>query len=79
MEHILFEVQLCIEISIFKEKHVFDILIILPSVGGLFIDAHSNWRSATFYISELIHGLATFCTQKHTQRDTHFLAFKQET
>ena len=29
MEHIFFEVQLCIEISIFKEKHVFDILIIL--------------------------------------------------
>ena len=33
MEHIFFEVQLCIKISIFKEKHVFDILIILPSVG----------------------------------------------
>ena len=29
MEHIFFEVQLCIKISIFKEKHVFDILIIL--------------------------------------------------
>ena len=29
MEHICFEVQLCIKISIFKEKHVFDILIIL--------------------------------------------------
>ena len=29
MEHILFEVQLCIKISMFKEKHVFDILIIL--------------------------------------------------
>ena len=29
MEHILFEVQLCIKVSIFKEQHVFDILIIL--------------------------------------------------
>ena len=29
MEHICFEVQLCIKISIFKEKPVFDILIIL--------------------------------------------------
>ena len=30
MEHIfLFEVQLCIKISIFKETHVFDIVIIL--------------------------------------------------
>ena len=35
MEHMLFEVQLCIKTSMFKEKHVFDILIILPSVGGL--------------------------------------------
>ena len=37
MEHIFFEVQLCIKISIFKEKHVFDILIILPSLGSLYI------------------------------------------
>ena len=29
MEHIFFEVQLCIEMLIFKEKHVFPILIIL--------------------------------------------------
>ena len=29
MEHICFEVQLCIKIPIFKEKHVLDILIIL--------------------------------------------------
>ena len=29
MEHMCFELQLCIKISIFKEKHVFDILIIL--------------------------------------------------
>ena len=35
MEHIFFEVQLCLKISIFKEKPVFDILFILPSVGGL--------------------------------------------
>ena len=35
MEHICFEVQLCIIISIFKEKHVFDILIILCLGTGL--------------------------------------------
>ena len=29
MEHIFFEVQLCIEMLIFKEQHVFPILIIL--------------------------------------------------
>ena len=29
MEHIFFEVQLCSEIAVFKEKHVFPILIIL--------------------------------------------------
>ena len=35
MEHMFFEVQLCIKISMFKEKLDFDILIILPSVGSL--------------------------------------------
>ena len=35
MEHIFFEVQLCIKISIFKEKHVFDILINLCLLTGL--------------------------------------------
>ena len=35
MEHFLFEVQLCIKISIFKEKHVFDILIILCLMTSL--------------------------------------------
>ena len=37
MEHIFFEVQLCIKISIFKEKHVFDILIILCLMTSLVI------------------------------------------
>ena len=27
MEHIVFEVQVCIEMLIFKEQHVFDVLI----------------------------------------------------
>ena len=35
MEHIFFEVQLCIEMLIFKEKHVFPILIILCLVTSL--------------------------------------------
>ena len=35
MEHLFFEVQLCIKISIFKEKHVFDILIILCLMTSL--------------------------------------------
>ena len=35
MEHICFEVQLCIKISIFKEKPVFDILIILCLMTSL--------------------------------------------
>ena len=35
MEHIFFEVQLCIEMLIFKETHVFPILIILCLVTGL--------------------------------------------
>ena len=35
MEHIFFEVQLCIGILIFKEKHVFPILIILCLVTSL--------------------------------------------
>ena len=35
MEHILFEVQLCIEMLIFKEKHVFDILINLCLMTSL--------------------------------------------
>ena len=36
MEHIFFEVQLCIEMLIFKEKHVFPILIILCLATSLF-------------------------------------------
>ena len=35
MKNIFFEVQLCIKISIFKEKHVFDILIILCLMTSL--------------------------------------------
>ena len=37
MEHLFFEVQLCIKISIFKQKHVFDILIILCLMTSLCI------------------------------------------
>ena len=36
MEHIFFEAQLCIKISVFKEKHVFDILIILCLMTSLY-------------------------------------------
>jgi hypothetical protein len=35
MEHIFFEVRLCIKISILKEKHDFDILIILCLMTSL--------------------------------------------
>ena len=45
MAHICFEVQLCIKISIFKEKDVFDILIILPSLGSLVIEL--RWQLFT--------------------------------
>ena len=38
MEHIFFEVQLCIEMLIFKEKHIFPIVIILCLVTSLLID-----------------------------------------
>ena len=38
MEHIFFEVQLCLKISIFKEKHVFDIPIILCLMTSLYLD-----------------------------------------
>ena len=56
MEHIFFEVQLCIKISIFKEKHVFDILIILclmTSLQNVFFQlgygtGHPNARSHMF-------------------------------
>ena len=35
MEHIFFEVQLCIEMLIFNEKHAFPLLIILCLVTSL--------------------------------------------
>ena len=44
MEHIFFEVQLCIKISIFKEKHVFDILINLCLLTGLHVVKDSASR-----------------------------------
>ena len=40
MEHIFFEAQLCSEIAVFKEKHVFDILIILCLMTSLRIVFH---------------------------------------
>ena len=45
MEHIFFEAQLCSEIAVFKEKHVFPILIILCLVTSLYI----VWASAMPY------------------------------
>ena len=44
MEHIFFEVQLCIKISNFKEKHVFDILINLCLLTGLHISQSQTYR-----------------------------------
>ena len=35
MEHMFFEVQVCIEVLIFKQSYVFPILIILCLVTGL--------------------------------------------
>ena len=40
VEHIFLEVQLCIEMLIFKEKQVFPILIILCLVTSLMIHSH---------------------------------------
>ena len=47
MEHIYFEAQLCSKTSIFKEKHVFDILIILCLGTGLNITVVlvGTWKS----------------------------------
>ena len=40
MENICFEVQLCIKISTLKEKHIFDILIILCLMTSLHLHAY---------------------------------------
>ena len=50
MEHIFFEAQLCIKISIFKEKHVFDILIILCLMTSLLMD-HTEYSWQFIYMT----------------------------
>ena len=47
MEHICFEVQLCIKISILKEKYVFDILIILCLMTSLSTSMMNNQPTPT--------------------------------
>ena len=55
MEHIYFEAQLCSEIAVFKEKHVFGILIILALLTGL-IPGIVQADFLTFYCMLLILG-----------------------
>ena len=63
MEHIFVEVQLCIEMLIFKEKHVFPILIILCSGTSLVkgtlwmgtLAMNSALARVTQHISRILH------------------------
>ena len=63
MEHMFFEVQLCIKIFIFKEKHVFDILINLCLLTGLISVMYVSDFSQMFFVmdKDFAHGwLQTF-------------------
>ena len=51
MEHICFEVQLCINISMFKEKHVFDILIILCLMTSLPFHMSTNAHNSVVQLT----------------------------
>ena len=61
MEHMFFEVQLCIKISIFKEKHVFDILIILCLMTSLVLVCALHNSHKSQYIGYIY--LMTGCLQ----------------